>query len=288
MELRDLQIFKSVAHHKSITGAAKELSYVQSNVTARIKQLENELKTPLFNRHKKGVSLSPEGRKMIEHVNKILKDVEELKQAFLDSDVPSGILKIGTVETVRILPTILASYYKKYPNVDLSLQAGLTEELIKKVTNQELDGAFISGPIKHSILEQYDVYTEKLTLVTTNKTFNIEGFLTTPILVSNRGCGYRSRLEHWLQDEGLLPNRILEFNILETILNSVALGLGITVVPESAVRHLSTAGKVYCHPLPEKYSCISTVFIRHKDAYLTNSMRSLLKTIVEHKNMSMS
>ncbi|MCY7787837.1 LysR family transcriptional regulator [Bacillus inaquosorum] len=288
MELRDLQIFKSVAHHKSITGAAKELSYVQSNVTARIKQLENELKTPLFNRHKKGVSLSPEGRKMIEHVNKILKDVEELKQAFLDSDVPSGILKIGTVETVRILPTILASYYKKYPNVDLSLQAGLTEELIKKVTNQELDGAFISGPIKHSILEQYDVYTEKLTLVTTNKTFNIEDFLTTPILVSNRGCGYRSRLEHWLQDEGLLPNRILEFNILETILNSVALGLGITVVPESAVRHLSTAGKVYCHPLPEKYSCISTVFIRHKDAYLTNSMRSLLKTIVEHKNMSMS
>ncbi|MCY8186030.1 LysR family transcriptional regulator [Bacillus inaquosorum] len=288
MELRDLQIFKSVVHHKSITGAAKELSYVQSNVTARIKQLENELKTPLFNRHKKGVSLSPEGRKMIEHVNKILKDVEELKQAFLDSDVPSGILKIGTVETVRILPTILASYYKKYPNVDLSLQAGLTEELIKKVTNQELDGAFISGPIKHSILEQYDVYTEKLTLVTTNKTFNIEDFLTTPILVSNRGCGYRSRLEHWLQDEGLLPNRILEFNILETILNSVALGLGITVVPESAVRHLSTAGKVYCHPLPEKYSCISTVFIRHKDAYLTNSMRSLLKTIVEHKNMSMS
>ncbi|MCY7942288.1 LysR family transcriptional regulator [Bacillus inaquosorum] len=288
MELRDLQIFKSVAHHKSITGAAKELSYVQSNVTARIKQLENELKTPLFNRHKKGVSLSPEGRKMIEYVNKILKDVEEMKQAFLDSDVPSGILKIGTVETVRILPTILASYYKKYPNVDLSLQAGLTEELIKKVTNQELDGAFISGPIKHSILEQYDVYTEKLTLVTTNKTFNIEDFLTTPILVSNRGCGYRSRLEHWLQDEGLLPNRILEFNILETILNSVALGLGITVVPESAVRHLSTAGKVYCHPLPEKYGCISTVFIRHKDAYLTNSMRSLLKTIVEHKNMSMS
>ncbi|MGK9269311.1 LysR family transcriptional regulator [Bacillus inaquosorum] len=288
MELRDLQIFKSVAHHKSITGAAKELSYVQSNVTARIKQLETELQTPLFNRHKKGVSLSPEGRKMIEYVNKILKDVEELKQAFLDSDVTSGILKIGTVETVRILPTILASYYKKYPNVDLSLQAGLTEELIKKVTNQELDGAFISGPIKHSILEQYDVYTEKLTLVTTNKTFNIEDFLTTPILVSNRGCGYRSRLEHWLQDEGLLPNRILEFNILETILNSVALGLGITVVPESAVRHLSTAGKVYCHPLPEKYSCISTVFIRHKDAYLTNSMRSLLKTIVEHKNMSMS
>lgn len=112
--------------------------------------------------------------------------------------------------------------------------------------------------------------------------------MTTPILVSNQGCGYRSRLEHWLKDEGLLPKRILEFNILETILNSVALGLGITVVPESAITHLSAAGKVYCHPLPEKYSMISTIFIRHKDAYMTNSMRSLLKTIGEHQSMCMS
>ncbi|MGP0580473.1 LysR family transcriptional regulator CzcR, partial [Paenibacillus peoriae] len=81
-----------------------------------------------------------------------------------------------------------------------------------KVMNHELDGAFISGPLKHSILEQYDVYTERLTLVTSNKTFNIEDFSTTPILVFNQGCGYRSRLEQWLKDEGVLPNRMMEFN----------------------------------------------------------------------------
>jgi LysR family transcriptional regulator, cell division regulator len=328
MELRDLQIFQSVARHESISNAAKELSYVQSNVTARIKQLENELKTPLFYRHRKGVTLNPEGRKMMSYVNKILQDVEELKQVFLDSDIPSGTLKIGTVETVSILPTILASYHKKYPNVDLSLQAGLTKELIEEVTNHQLDGAFISGPIKHSVLEQYDVYAEKLVLVTKNKTFHLEEFTTTSLLVSNQGCGYRSRLEQydvyaeklvlvtknktfhleeftttsllvsnqgcgyrsrleqWLRDEGLLPKRIMEFNILETILNSVSLGLGITLVPESVVKYLSTAGKVYYHPIPEKYSRISTVFIRRKDAYMTSSMRSLLNTIEEHRNIN--
>jgi DNA-binding transcriptional LysR family regulator len=286
MELRDLQIFQSVARHESISNAAKELSYVQSNVTARIKQLENELKTPLFYRHRKGVTLNPEGRKMMSYVNKILQDVEELKQVFLDSDIPSGTLKIGTVETVSILPTILASYHKKYPNVDLSLQAGLTKELIEEVTNHQLDGAFISGPIKHSVLEQYDVYAEKLVLVTKNKTFHLEEFTTTSLLVSNQGCGYRSRLEQWLRDEGLLPKRIMEFNILETILNSVSLGLGITLVPESVVKYLSTAGKVYYHPIPEKYSRISTVFIRRKDAYMTSAMRSLLNTIEEHRNIN--
>ncbi|MEH6945074.1 LysR family transcriptional regulator [Bacillus sp. JJ722] len=282
MELRDLQIFQSVANHGSVTNAAKELKYVQSNVTARIKLLENELKTPLFYRHKKGMTLNPEGRKMLSYVNKILQEVQELRQVFLDSDMPAGALKIGTVETVSTLPIILASYYKRYPNVDLSLQAGLTEELIKEVTDHQLDGAFISGPIKHPLLEQYDVCTEKLVLVTQHETFQIEEIITTPLLVSNQGCGYRSKLERWLKDEGLLPKRIMEFNILETILNSVAIGLGVTLVPQSAVEHLSSTGKVHCHPIPEKYGIISTVFIRRKDTYMTNSMKFFLKTIAEH------
>lgn len=55
--------------------------------------------------------------------------------------------------------------------------------------NHELDGAFISGPLKHSILEQYDVYTEKLTLVTSNKTFNIEDFQRLRFLFLTRGAG---------------------------------------------------------------------------------------------------
>lgn len=93
MELRDLQIFQSVADQGSVSSAAKELNYVQSNVTTRIKQLENELKTPLFYRHKRGMTLTAEGRKMLVYVNKILQDVEELKQVFLDSETPSGILK---------------------------------------------------------------------------------------------------------------------------------------------------------------------------------------------------
>ncbi|WP_369901445.1 LysR family transcriptional regulator [Bacillus manliponensis] len=287
MEIRDLQIFRSVADHGSVSKAAVELNYVQSNVTARIKQLEKELGTPLFYRHKRGMTLNAEGRKMLTYVNKILQDVEELKQVLGDFGAPAGILKIGTVDTVRTLPTILASYYKKYPNVDLSLQAGLTEALIQDVLEHRLDGAFISGPIKHPLIEQYDVCTEKLVLVTQNKAFHIEEFITEPLLVFNQGCGYRSKLERWLKDEGLLPKRIMEFNILETMLHSVALGLGITLVPQSAVKYLSTTGKVYCHSIPEKYGTFSTVFIRRKDAYMTSSMQSFLQIVKEHHHINM-
>ncbi|WP_309244149.1 LysR family transcriptional regulator, partial [Paenibacillus sp. GbtcB18] len=68
-------MFQSVADRGRVSGAAKVLNYEQSNVTARIKHLENELKTPLFYRHKRGMTLTAEGRKMLVYVNKILQDV---------------------------------------------------------------------------------------------------------------------------------------------------------------------------------------------------------------------
>ncbi|MCY8524349.1 LysR family transcriptional regulator [Bacillus atrophaeus] len=283
MELRDLQIFQCVAKKGSISKAAVELNYVQSNVTARIKQLEQELRTPLFNRHKRGMSLTSEGRKMLEYASKILLDLQELKRVFLDSETPTGILNIGTVETVSSLPKILASYHKQFSNVDLSIQAGLTEDLVKDVIEFRLDGAFVTGPIKHPQIQQYDVCFEELVLVTRNKTFNLEEFSIEPFLVFSQGCGYRSKLEQWLKEEEIMPKRIMEFSVLETILSSVALGLGITLVPRSVVKHLAVDEKVYLHKIPEKHSIISTVFIHRKDTYITNSQQSFLQTIAAYE-----
>lgn len=62
MELKDLEIFQTVAEKGTITEAAKALNYVQSNITSRIQRLEEELKTPLFHRHRRGMRLTPEGK----------------------------------------------------------------------------------------------------------------------------------------------------------------------------------------------------------------------------------
>src|SRR5699024_8818558 len=133
MEFQDLEIFQKVAETGTITGAAKELNYVQSNVTSRIRKLEKELNTPLFNRHNRGMSLTPEGKKLLVYSEKILSLSKEMKKVLQSKDEPSGKLEIGSVETVYKLPYILSAYNKKYENVELSLYTGVTEKLQDEV-----------------------------------------------------------------------------------------------------------------------------------------------------------
>src|SRR5690606_19636524 len=114
MEFKDLEIFQKVAEKGTITEAAKELNYVQSNITSRIRKLESEMNTPLFNRHSRGMTLTPEGKKLLEYSEKILSLTNEMKKVVQSGAEPAGKLTIGSVETVIKLPVILSSYNKKY------------------------------------------------------------------------------------------------------------------------------------------------------------------------------
>src|SRR5699024_10106134 len=102
-----------VAERGTITKAAKALNYVQSNVTARIRKLETELNTPLFNRHPRVMSLTAEGKKLIVYSDKILSLTNEMKKVLPSTEEPSGKLEIGSVETVIKLPYILSAYNKR-------------------------------------------------------------------------------------------------------------------------------------------------------------------------------
>ncbi|MBX9975666.1 LysR family transcriptional regulator, partial [Cytobacillus firmus] len=97
MEFKDLEIFQIVAEKGTITEAAKEFNYVQSNITSRIQKLETELNTPLFNRHRRGMSLTPEGKKLLTYSKKILVLTDQMKKAIQSNEEPSGKLEIGTV-----------------------------------------------------------------------------------------------------------------------------------------------------------------------------------------------
>ncbi len=244
VEFKDLEIFQIVAEKGTITEAAKEFSYVQSNITSRIQKLETELNTPLFNRHRRGMSLTPEGKKLLTYSKKILMLTDEMKKAIQSKNEPSGKLEIGTVETVIHLPNILSTYIKKYKNVDLSLYTGVTETLQEKVLNHKLDGAFVTESEFHPDLVSHEVFQEELVLISDMRASTLEELKEEPFLCFSEGCGYRARLENWYKDQNIIPQKVMEFGTLETILRSVAMGLGVTFVPKSAVTHMEQSGLI--------------------------------------------
>jgi DNA-binding transcriptional LysR family regulator len=103
MDATDLKVFEAVARHGSMNRAATELNTVQSNVTARVRALEVELGVLLFQRHARGVKVTPAGRRMLPFSARISRLLSDAKAAARDDGVPGGVLEVGTLETTAAL-----------------------------------------------------------------------------------------------------------------------------------------------------------------------------------------
>ncbi|WP_219836819.1 LysR family transcriptional regulator [Paenibacillus sp. R14(2021)] len=281
MDLHLLHVFHITAAQGSISKAAQHLGYAQSNVTNKIKQLEADLNTQLFYRHNKGILLTPSGHTLLPFAEKILHLTDEAKQAITGTTSPQGPLHIGSLETTAAvrLPTLLTNYHKRYPNVDLSISTGTSDEGISSVLHYELDGAFVASPVEHPDLVQETFIEEELVLVTAVDhpvIRRISDLASRTILVFRNGCSYRSKLSSMLHDEGAAQVKIMEFGTLEGIIGCVAAGLGITLLPRSTVDMPQYRDQVRIHEIAEKYAKVSTVFVRRKDALVTPALQVFL------------
>src|SRR6516165_8189804 len=99
MDIADLKIFETVARLGGMNRAAAELNTVQSNVTARIRLIEDELGAALFERHARGVTLTGAGQRLLPYATRMRRLMEEALRAFSDIGLPKGSLQIGALET---------------------------------------------------------------------------------------------------------------------------------------------------------------------------------------------
>jgi DNA-binding transcriptional LysR family regulator len=127
MDADDLRIVDAVARIGSMNRAAAELNMVQSNVTARIRLLEEELGVQLFVRHSRGVEPSEAGLRLLPYVQRILALFQQAITAVKEDGTPKGSLRIGMLETTAglRLPSLIAQYAHDYPRVELAILTGL-------------------------------------------------------------------------------------------------------------------------------------------------------------------
>ena len=282
MDAADLKFFAAVAKAGGMNRAASKLNTVQSNVTARVRTLEEELGVALFHRGHNGVTLTAAGERLLPFAMKITHLLDEARRAVKDDGEPRGRLTIGSLETsaaLRLLP-VIASYSQAYPDVDLVLRAGTTYELIAQVLDHTAEGAFVCGPVNHQDLVEEVFFREELVILSPRTNRSLDDLTRkgdVKIVVHHQGCAYRQILENILAKRGVVGIRHLEFGTLETIYRAVGAGLGITLLPKSLIGSMWRDNAVGVHELPAAESRITTVFVHRQDALISSALKEFLK-----------
>lgn len=241
MELAELEIFRTVVAEGGVTRAAERLNRVQSNVTTRIKQLEESIGVPLFVRDRRRMVLTAEGEALLDYADRILDLVQEARQVVAPHS-PRGRLRIGSMESAAAsrLPTPLAEFHQRWPEVRLELSTAPTDVLIAQVRACKLDAALVAGPLEDPAFDATPLFKEELLLVTPRSHRRVrvpEDLTLDTLIVFEQGCAYRRHAEAWFRQhgQGRLPARTLELASYHAILACVAAGAGVAVVPRSVI-----------------------------------------------------
>jgi DNA-binding transcriptional LysR family regulator len=281
MDLTALRIFKAVVEQGGVNKAAAKLHRVPSNVTTRIKQLEEQLGVKLFSRSGRRLALSAEGKLLLTYANQLLLLCSEAEAA-LRNGKPRGTLRIGALESTAAsrLPPVLSRYHELYPDVQIELVTGTSGALVSRVHKQDIEAAFVAEPFNTNDLETKTVFVEELVLITPKS----YGRVRSPKDIGNRtviafstGCSYRRLLEGWLGASKVLPDRVIEFQSYHAIIACVAAGSGIAVVPR-AVLELTRGGQnVALTVLPAKFAKTRThlVWRREHHSVTLDAMKNL-------------
>jgi len=270
MELSDIQTFAAVARTGGITRAAEELNTVQSNVTQRVKALEAEIGTPLFERHSRGMTLTGAGKRLLPYAQRMAALSREAVLAARDDGEPKGPLAIGSMETTAAvrLPPLLADFHRRFPAVRLSLRTATTTDLVASVLDGTLDGAFVAGPIAHADLTATSAFREEMVLVSARRWSSLAELRAgTPesgptALVFRTGCTYRQRLEQIFVEFGWPSAARFELGTLDGMIGCVAADMGVTLLPRAVVERSAMHGSVSVHALGTSHARAETLFIQ--------------------------
>jgi len=244
MQISQINAFLAVAELKSFSLAAERLHITQPAVSKRIRQLEDNMKTILFDRIGKKSILTPNGLALMPHAERILLEVKTYKSSLAhQNDKPSGILSLATSHHIGLhrLPGILRDFKITYPEVDLDLHFMDSEDACLAIANNELELAIVTLPeIPDDRLNLLPIWVDLLQIVlapdhplSSLPRINSDVLLQYPAILPSMGTFTRKIINNHFAASKDSMKIILETNYLETIKVMVSANLGWSMLPIS-------------------------------------------------------
>ena len=277
MELIALRTFQAVVEEGGILAASRRLNTVQSNVTGRIRKLEEELGTELFLRKGRGLELAPSGRVLLDYARRMLQLERQTAAAVRQVGSSVGELRIGAMETFAALhlPGGLKAVRAAHPGVELRVYTEPTALLVEKVLDHKLDCAFVAGPVIHPDLAFQPVVVEELVQVHAQGADPVQ----LPLILFREGCAYRTRALAWQRSIGHAQADVMEFGTLDGILGCVSVGLGWTLMPRRVVEQSKHAPDLIVEAVPPEIGEVPTGLVCLQEGVPLPAMTTLVAAL---------
>lgn len=245
MTLNELRYVVAVAHERSFGRAAARCFVSQPALSVAIQKLEEELGTPLFERGKSEVSITPVGERVVEQAQRVLEEAARLKDiAKLGQDPLAGVLKLGVIYTIApyLLPDLIPVLRERAPSMPLEIEENLTENLETALKGGRIDVAILALPFASAGIVTEFLYEEPFEVVVprdhkwaTRKSIGSHELAEEHAILMNVGHCFRDQVLGTCPELNQANAQIARTNSLETVRNMVASGLGISVLPRDAL-----------------------------------------------------
>lgn len=292
MELKLLQTFLAVARRLSFHRAAEEQHFSQSTISAHIRELEEELGRPLFDRLGRRIRLTEAGERLVDYAKRMLELDEEARAEL------TGAGEVRTTLTVRIpeslavhrLPPVIKEFNRLRPRVSLNVTTCAHDGLRQDFRQGLTDLAFLlTDSFQAAELRVEFLATEPLLLVSSpgHPLASREGLVPSDLagqtlLLTKIDCSYRRLLENLLAQEEVSPGLILEFHSLAAVKAAVAAGLGLTILPEMAAAEETAQGRLKALSWAREPLEAALLMIWHRDRWLSPSLSAFMDLIREN------
>lgn len=254
MNFKDLKYIIAVADTEHFGRAAQRCFVSQPTLSGQIKKLEEELGVVLFERSNRSVTITPIGADIVSHAKQILERVDVINQlAMAQQDPLAGPIRVGAIPTISpyLIPYVLPSLKKQYPKTQLILSEEITEQLLHRLTSHEIDAALLATPVEEPGLTAAALFDEPFWVAYSRKhefytrlKITLRDLEKETLLILGEGhCLAQQTLDLCNIDRDS-KNQIADLRAtsLETLIQLVGAGYGITLLPALAMGGSWTSG----------------------------------------------
>jgi len=243
---KQLKYLCAVAEHRHFSKAAETCHVTQSTLSAGIQELESQLGVTIFERNKKSVLITPIGEQVLKQARLLLGNAEDLVAIARASQAPlSGDLRLGVIPTIGpfLLPKMLGNLRADYPGLKLFLKEGLSADLFNRLQQGELDVVLLALPYPLPDMHVESLFSDEFEVLLPpdhplNKAANVHQrqLQGEKLLLLEEGHCLRDHALEACKLESAQLDLVYQGTSLHTLVEMVANGLGVTLLPDIAVK----------------------------------------------------